>query len=264
MAPRVNPNKFGEASSRAGWDFLGVFDGITADTNKGLVERGIQKNDEGTYDLSWWDRRMGADEAHIENRVLNRDKRLLDNSTQGQLAEQYGLETSRGETKAQLTERNRKEGQIRTIEDALGVAGGVHTGDRTIASLSEALRNQKDENYENSAEGRRDRFQENRLTASDNRANTALDNQNNIAERTLDQQGEKMSADERRFFAQMEMSRADNAANRLQEIRLMQMKSDADELRYQQDREYYEQDKQQAALAALVASLASLGGAFTI
>ena len=77
-------------------------------------------------------------------------------------------------------------------------------------------------------------------------------------------QRDKMTQDRDLLAVQLESGRADNAANRLQELRIMQMQSDASDKRYEQDREWYQQDKQQASLQALIAGIASLGSAFAL
>jgi len=259
-------NKYGPTPKQAGWDFLGWGENTAAGANQDVFRRtgGKVNPDTQQMDINWWERLWGANEADLENLRTNKLRSDIGESELGVQGDMLNLAPKRGETRGQFATRVDAAQTRKNRKDVLVGLGGPVTNDMGIAGINSAIETLENQKFDRSPEGKRQAFEMTRATNTDNRANTALDNQNNIAERTLDQQGEKMSADERRFFAQMEMSRADNAANRLQEIRLMQMKSDADELRYQQDREYYEQDKQQAALAALVASLASLGGAFTI
>ena len=67
---------------------------------------------------------------------------------------------------------------------------------------------------------------------------------------------------------QFDITSADNksakAADNLLQIKLAEMQQSGDRERYEQDRMYYEQDKKEANIQALVASLASLGTAFAI
>ena len=68
----------------------------------------------------------------------------------------------------------------------------------------------------------------------------------------------------RQFDINSADKKAERAADSLLQIKLAEMQQSGDRERYEQDRMYYEQDKKEANIQALVASLASLGAAFAI
>ena len=231
--------------------FASLFGQDAASVAKNRSERNL----DGTVDTTWGDilwarsnpemnyQAERINQAALKNsdagtRVLSEGGKVDHTSTAGNLAREVGLIDARNLSGAQGADRQ----QLAAMTNLGEIVGAGEDAKRRTAK--------KD--------------QEDLITLRQAPGRQQAENQLTLGKDTNQISRDKISADERRFLAQMEIGRADNAANRLQEIRLMQMKSDADERRYQQDREYYEQDKQQAALAVLVASLFNLGGAFTI
>lgn len=157
----------------------------------------------------------------------------------------------------------RRAGQKRYDESAYGDKLGIDRNKATVAGVKAAELNIQDEKAEKQAQDQLEKSLK-VITKQQEPAQQTAANSLTLGRENIQLAKDKMSGEERRFLASMESGRADNAANRLQEMRIMQMQSDASDRRYEQDREYYQQDKQQAALQTLVASLASLGGAFAL
>jgi len=243
---------------------LGWGENTAAGANQDVFRRtgGKVNPDTQQMDINW-ERLWGANEADLENLRTNKLRTDIGESELGTQGDMLNLAPKRGETKGQFTRVDAAQTR-KNRKDVLEGLGGTATNDMGIAGINSAIESLENQRFTRSPQGKAQAFQMKRQTNSDNRANTALENQNTIAQRTLDLQGDKMSGDDRRFYANQAAIRADSAANRLQELRIMQMQSDAADSRYYQDREWYKEDKEADNLKALVASLVSLGAAFAI
>ena len=85
-----------------------------------------------------------------------------------------------------------------------------------------------------------------------------------LAERGYGLQEDKLTEQGRQFDVSGIRADKRSASDSMLAIKLAEMQQAADTKRYEQDRMYYEQDKRDAALQALVGGLFNLGGAFVL
>jgi len=247
-------SKYGPAPSRAGWDFGNVFNSLTAGANKGYLDSGRTRTVDGEWDINLWDRMMGVDERHLENRQADRTFRKREGSKLGDRAKSFGVEVKRGGNDVDLRKRVNEAEAIDTGRKQLqnlGYGGDVSGYDR--ATLSEKILAQKDINYRKSEEGQRAKRAEDaaaeRVREGDKRWSIT---EQRAADAQINAQADRAAL------------RADNAKDRQMQWMFKQMESKDARDRYDKELALYEKDKQQSSIAALVGALASLGGAFAL
>ena len=206
------------------------------DTFTDAVSQGISLGEDGQVKrsgLAWWAQALTPGAESIAE-------------------QKHGLAESRG-LKSLIQSSGLTEGQIK---DQLG--GGNLTIDNAPGTIAEAQRARREKPTP---------IQQSQITRgnnADDRMATGMEDANQIANRTLTQQGITAAN-------QMEMARLDNkfdretaSADRNLTLRLGQMNTDLADRRMDYDRETRRMDKRTEAIAQLMSGLGSLGGAFSL